>query len=300
MNRSSRREYQMTLRKLKIVPGNFKMTAAAGLGTILEVFDESPMGKEFAKCLPERVSHRSIGSYLLAMMVVAGHLHGMDCLSDIAKFKEDPYLEELFGSELAAVRTINDYLNDFEKEHVEKLNRFLAKMARTIMDHFTLLLPEPYKPKMRIVDMDSTYHEQYGDLIEGTNWNYKGEWSLESQVAFNQIGLCYGAQLHSGNTKSGTETDILINQSFKDGRTQFERKRQALDYYRADSAYCVQLNIRTLLGLGVFFTITANDATTKWKSKMEKVSLDEFFVRADLEWSGVRLVEIPPQTALAS
>ena len=131
-DRSSRRRVEKSLRKIKIVPTNFKLTAATGLGTVLEIFDQSPLSEEFKKCLPERVSHRSAGSYLLSLMVVAGHIHGVSALSDLAQIKEDPYLEKLFDDEVAAVRTIGDFLRDFEAEHIERLNLFLDRMSRTL------------------------------------------------------------------------------------------------------------------------------------------------------------------------
>ena len=40
-----------------------KLTSVAGLGTLIEAFDVSPLSKEFEKCLPERTSHRSQGAY---------------------------------------------------------------------------------------------------------------------------------------------------------------------------------------------------------------------------------------------
>jgi len=55
------------LKKIKIVPTKEKLTAAAGLGTIMEIFDQSGLRDKFIKCLPKRVSHRSIGSYKLAL-----------------------------------------------------------------------------------------------------------------------------------------------------------------------------------------------------------------------------------------
>lgn len=76
-SRPERRKVEKALRKIKIVPTDFKLTAATGLGTVLEIFDQSPLAEEFKKCLPERVSHRSAGSYLLALMVIAGHIHGV-------------------------------------------------------------------------------------------------------------------------------------------------------------------------------------------------------------------------------
>ena len=62
------------------------------------------MAAEFEKCLPERVSHRSADSYLLELMVMAGHIHGVEALSDLAEIKGDAYLHALLGDNTAAVR----------------------------------------------------------------------------------------------------------------------------------------------------------------------------------------------------
>lgn len=39
---------------LRLVPTKQRLTSAAGLGTLLEAFDESPLRGPFAACLPER------------------------------------------------------------------------------------------------------------------------------------------------------------------------------------------------------------------------------------------------------
>ena len=44
------------LNKIKIVPSKEKLTAAAGLGTVVEIFDQSGLRDQFIKCLPERKS----------------------------------------------------------------------------------------------------------------------------------------------------------------------------------------------------------------------------------------------------
>lgn len=96
-------------------------------------------------------------------MVIAGHIYGVDALSDLAEIKEDVYLQKLFNDETAAVRTIGDFLRDFEPEHVEKLNLFLDQMSRTLFKSLQEGLEPEYRPDKLIVDMDSTYHVHYGD-----------------------------------------------------------------------------------------------------------------------------------------
>ena len=40
------------LKKLHIIPTDEKLTAAAGLGTLIEIFDQSGLKEEFLSCLP--------------------------------------------------------------------------------------------------------------------------------------------------------------------------------------------------------------------------------------------------------
>ncbi len=273
MTRQQRRHTERKLKKIKIIPCDIKLTASSGLGTVLEIFDNSPLAEEFRKCLPERVSHRSAGSYFLALMVMAGHIHGVEALSDLAQIQEDPYLMKLFDDDVAAVRTVGDYLRDFTEIEIGLLNDFLNTMSRTLFTALQGALPSEFKPENLIIDMDSTYHEHFGEKIEGVAWNYKNEWSLETQVAFSSLGFCHGVQMRPGNTKSGTDAAPFIERIFKDARSQFMRKRAGLDYFRADSAYCNQDVIRSLLKMGVLFTITANQATTNWKTQMSEEGL---------------------------
>lgn len=273
-SRADRRRKEKTLRKIKIVPTDFKLTAATGLGTVLEIFDQSPLAEEFKKCLPQRVSHRSAGSYLLALMVIAGHIHGVSALSDLAQIKEDPYLQKLFDDEVSAVRTIGDFLRDFDQDHIEKLNLFLDRMSRTLFASLKASLAPAFRPDKFIVDMDSTYHVHYGDKIEGVTYNYKNEWSLESQVAFNQLGFCHSVWLRSGNTKSGTNASEQLDLIFRDDLNQLIRKRSGEYFFRADSAYCNQEVIKKCISKGLLFTLTAHDGTTKWKTQLETTGID--------------------------
>lgn len=146
-------------------------------------------------------------------------------------------------------------------------------MAHYIQDSLKLTLPEEYKPKKLIIDIDSTPHVQHAEQMEGLAYNYKNEWCLDSQISYDQLGFCYGFQLRPGNTKSGEDAVALIEQSFSDGKTSLERKYQMQDLFRADSAYCKQDVIRCLLDLGVHFTLTAHDGVTRWKSQMQKQGL---------------------------
>ena len=147
-------------------------------------------------------------------------------------------------------------------------------MSRHVMGLFQTQLPGEHQPESLIIDVDSTSHVQAGAQMEGLAWNYKDEWCLDSQVAFNQMGLCHGMQLRPGNTKSGIDAATLIRQSFTDGKIQIHRKYKQQDFFRADSAYCNQDVIKENLDLGTLFTITAHDGITRWKSHVKKTGMD--------------------------
>lgn len=272
--RQMRRATERRLKKIKIIPSETKLTAQSGLGIFLEIFDKSPLAKEFAQCLPERKSHKSIGSYMLGLFMLAGHIRGVENISSMNRVRNDGYLEELFHDEMAAVRTLGDFLYDFKNEHVEKLNLFLNNMAKAIFEQLHTQLPKNKAPEEFIIDMDSTFHTSYGEAVEGVAYNYKNQWCLQSQVAFDQLGLCHGIELMSGSYKPGTGAVEFIDKVFKDHRNQRLRRLEGKDFFRADSAYCNQAVIKKCLELGIQFTLTAHKATTQWDRNISKVGLD--------------------------
>lgn len=262
--RQMRRSTERRLKKIKIIPSNTRLTAQTGLGIFLEIFDQSPLSKEFKLCLPERKSHRSVGSYMLGLLMLAGHIRGVENLSAMNRVRNDGYLEELFYDELAAVRTLADFLYDFEVEQVNRLNIFLNNMAKAIFEQLHLQLPKGKAPEEFIIDMDSTYHTSYGEAVEGVAYNYKNQWCLQSHVAFDQLGFCHGIELMPGNAKPGSGAVEFIEKIFRDHRNQRVRRLQGRDFFRGDSAYCNQGVIKKCMELGIQFTLTAHKSTTQW------------------------------------
>jgi len=261
------------LHKIKIEKSKEKLTAAAGLGTVVEIFDQSGLAKAFTECLPQRVSHRSQGSYKLGLNMICGFIHGFDCLDDYDDFKGDEALKALFGEGTPKSRTLGDFLRDFEDEHVEKLNNFLSSMSWSLMASLNKNQPEEHKPQHVCLDIDSTDHPQSGNEMEGLAWNYKHNWCLDSQVVFNQSGFCHGFDLRAGNVKSGVGAEWLIASSLKDGKKQRERKFEGRTFARADSAYCKKDMIKEFVSKGVLFAMAAHDGTTGWKKVMGKEGL---------------------------
>lgn len=284
------------LRKIKIQPTKEKLTAAAGLGTIVEIFDQSGLREDLINCLPQRKSPRSLGSYQMALQLISGFIHGFDCLDDYDDFKGDEAIKALFGEGTAKARTLGDFLRDFDDENLADLNHFLGKMSWKMLAALGKHLPDEHKPKFVCLDIDSTDHPQSGNKIEGVAWNYKHNWCLDSQVIFDQMGFCHGFQLRPGNTKSGVDASPLLESALNDGKTQAKRRFEGRVFARGDSAYCNQDVIKTLLAKGVLFTLTANDGTTHWKDLLAKEGVawrPHTYSDDEIKWAEERKVELP-------
>jgi hypothetical protein len=262
------------LKKIHIIPTNERLTDAAGLGTLVEIFDQSGLKQEFINCLPKRTSSRSLGSYRLALNMIAGFIYGFDTLDDFDDFEQEEGLKALFGEDSPKGRTLGDFLRDFEEEHLDKLNHFLSKMSYSMMQSLEKNLPEDKKPKHLILDIDSTSHPQSGNKIEGVAWNYKKEWCLDSQEIFNQLGFCHSYDLRPGNTKSGVGAAEQIASALLDKRSPRERRLTGDVFIRGDSAYCFKDLMQNASTRGALFTLTAHDGTTNWKDLMAEAYLD--------------------------
>ncbi len=265
--RYNRGEFHPTI--FKLLATEDKYTAAAGLATIMEVFDESPLSGGFKAALPIRstTNKRSGGSYRLGLIQLNSFIFGHDCLDDLEEFRDDPLLEATMKGEVIAPRTMGDFLRDFRLENRESMNRYLGSMARWIRKRFIATLPPEHRPSESItIDMDSSDHEQHGKKMEGLAYNYKGTWGLYSEVAYDELGLCHGLTLSPGNTKPGSTCIPLIEQCFS-GLKFSEAK-----FFRADSAYCYSDVIQALMRLGVSYTIAAHDGTTEWRSHIGEIT----------------------------
>jgi hypothetical protein len=265
--RRNRDDFHPTV--FKLLATEDKLTAAAGLATIMEVFDESPLSEGFKKALPSRstLNGRSGGSYRLGLIQLNSFIYGHDCLDDLEEFRGDPLLEEAMKGEVVAPRTMGDFLRDFQPENTEQMNSYLSHNARAVRRHWIDVLPEEFRPSPAVtIDLDSTEHEQHGMKMEGLAKNYKGTWGLYSEVAFDELGLCHGVELAPGNTKPGSTCIPLLERCF--AGMKFNEKK----FLRADSAYCYQDVFRACIRLGVTYTITAHDGTTEWRSHIEEIT----------------------------
>lgn len=247
-------------KSIRLVPTKEKLTDSTGLGTMVELFDQSVLSKGFSACLPRRVHARSHGSYRLGLIQLSSFLYGHDSIDDLKEFQQDPALEAIMQGETVAPRTMGDFLRDFEEENLEKLNWYLAKMSWSIREHLREVQPKEYKPSEAIhASIDTTVHEQTGQKMEGLAYNYDGKWGLDSQVVFDELGFCYGFQLRKGDTGNNIGSSQMIEETFAGKKFRDEK------YLSGDSAYCNQDCMTTCIRLGIRFTFTAHDGWTQWR-----------------------------------
>ena len=73
------------------------LTATGGLGPILDLFVDSPLFRNFCRCLPERVSNNAYSTETFALILFSGFLVGYDCLDDLEHFQNNALIVNRFG-----------------------------------------------------------------------------------------------------------------------------------------------------------------------------------------------------------
>lgn len=257
------------VKKIKLQTSKEKLVGASGLGTILELFDSSALSKEFARCLPDRKSHNSSGSYRLGLILLASLIHGDECLDDIeAEFGENPSAEAYFDGEIPVAKTFGDYLRDFDESHLEQLSKFITKMGFSIREHLQAQLPQEHRPSaIPYFSVDSTFHDQAGSKIEGCAFNYEGRWGLSSEVVYDDKGIAYAGELLTGNAKPGVFGPKLLEQVLTPLRhKKIENPFEKVAIVTGDSAYGYEEFIRVAQSNHASFVIAAR-AHIPWQEQ---------------------------------
>lgn len=178
--------------------------------------------------------------------ILVGFIAGADCLDDFDHLRDDACYNPITGGGIAST-TAGEFLRSFSKFEVEQLSHLHTQQA--------FLLRQALFPQVKelIINMDSTPHEQTGLKMEGVGYNYKNQWCLDSQNAYDQFGISYGFHLRAGNTYSGNDAEWMIGQIFKIAPHTFDR------YFRADSAYANLGIYNTLINAQVSFAIALKE-----------------------------------------
>ncbi len=267
IKKHNKQEFKERLRSVPFIPISWRpttikyddteipMSGSAGLGFITDLFCEDPLFELFKGCLPKRRSNSSYDSELFAMTTILSIIEGHDCIEDIASFENDPFVLKKLGGEIPSTYAMGDYYRDFSQENRDQLNGFLRMFSQRSRKQVA-----PGEPL--VIDIDSTSHVQRGLKIQGVEWNFKGQWCLDSLSAWDELGFCHGMELRPGGTFSSQGAPELIGKVFE------HLKHGDKKYLRADSAFhnkeCVLACVRS----GASFTITAHRNST-WEDKVK-------------------------------
>lgn len=249
------------------------LVSRAGLHGLLKIFDETELGKEFAKCLPEDGSNRSCGSYQLGLLWIACLLSGFDSIDDVEEFDDDDLILELFGGKVPTAKTMGNFLRRFSRQNISDLNRFLTKMGYTLRAHSRQVHPHKGEsiPHFKI---DGTTHEQHGTQMEGCGWikmsEGKSVYGYASQTVFDEMGFCYAGELLEAAHPKG-DASALIDQVLSPLRGQkIENPFEKVADVSGDSAYLTEDVIRTAQSHHATFTIAA-PKTIQWHNHLEQM-----------------------------
>jgi hypothetical protein len=233
----------MSISKLSIkVTANTKtLSSYSGLHLFSDLISKFEFQSLIGPFLPKKQRERGFSSFQKLYAGILGFVAGAECLDDFDWLGHDPLFEQITGSPSSI--TMGKFLRAFSPRQVEQIRNLLPNIALKIR---LWLDPKLYKIEFR---MDGTLHEQYGEKMEGVEWNYKKFRSLSSQNLFDDKGLCYGFNLRSGATHSSIGAVEMMESAFKIIPKSIQK------YFVADSAYATEAIYNTLLNHSVNFAI---------------------------------------------
>ena len=253
----------MNYKSIAIESINKDFSSIGGLKLYDFIYNSLKINDEVEYCLPEKKKNNGITQQNKFKTLVSSFVCGADCLDDLEWLKLDTLFKQLNGGAMAPI-TAGDFLRRFNKRSIEQLQDVHTNLA--------LKMRKMIKPNEKNFELsiDSTPHIQTGLKMEGLQYDYKNNWGLNSQNAYDQFGFSYGFDLRPGATYSGNGAGSMIRNIFHklDSKTK--------KYLRADSAYCNLEVMNTCINQGAKFALAMkanvynpilekNKNTIKWK-----------------------------------
>ena len=232
------------------------LTHLSGLVFFQKPIKSISLDSKIRQILPKNIRVRGQTNKEKFFTALYSFIAGADCIEDLEMLKQDPLFYEVANRPCSSV-TMGRFLRSFSTKTIQKLQNELPRLAYHLREK---LYPSN---QALILNMDSTPHEQFGEYMEGVDWNYKQIRCLDSQNVFDQYGLCYGWHLRKGNTYSAVGAVEMLTRIFNN----LPRHNKKV-YYRADSAYGNKAVYNCLLTNKVSFTICLKENV--WKPLLQK------------------------------
>ena len=211
--------------RIKIEETSQHLSARGGLVLWRETLDHLDLEKKLANSLPVYKIATAATSYEKFEATVLGLAAGADCLDEMDRLALDPAFDAVTG-ELVTARSYGDFLRLFDGKLLRNLQCNLIDNAIELRTRLGLM-GDSYTLKL-----DSTDHKQHGKQMEGLEFNYKGNWGLDSLVAFDELGFQLWSHVRNGAAFTANGSAEVIHEVFK--RLPRQIKRMVL----ADSGFC--------------------------------------------------------------
>jgi hypothetical protein len=232
-----------SMRRLSIkITSNAKtLSSYSGLHLFSNFIEKFEVQSLFGHLVPKKMRDRGFSNFEKLYAGILAFVAGAECLDDFDYLAQDPLFCELTSG--PASTTMGKFLRLFDLKQIQDIRNKLPTFAFKMR---CWLQPNLYKIVFR---MDGTLHEQYGEKMEGVEWNYKKFRSLSSQNLFDDKGLCYGFALRNGATHSSVGAVEMMENAFKVVPKSIQK------FFVADSAYANENIYNSLLNHNVNFTI---------------------------------------------
>ena len=229
---------------IKAASTNKALSSLGGLFLYDSIYSKLAIDKTIESSLPsDKIKVRSNSLNKFKAMVF-GFIAGADCLDDMDSFRGDPAFESVLD-DINASNTYGDYLRKFTKSNCREMNKKLIETS--------LKLRKASHPddNQFILDLDSTPHLQSGKKMEGTEYNYKSDFCLDSLQAFDQYGYQYWMNVREGSTYTSVGAEEVIYEVFRQVPQKLSSRIPVKRIVRADSGFC---------NFGVFEAASKNNA----------------------------------------
>lgn len=204
--------------------GNF--SSYGGLGLFSELVSSSSLSRRLKEYLPVGKRRHNIHSDLKFKTLLYAFGVGGDCLEDIDTFAKDVGFQAVCKNRVYKSGVYGNFLRSFDGWQIRGLDKVLRDSA------FELRRRAFPEDRDFILDVDSTFHVQYGRKMEGLAFDYEKKWGLSSLQAFDQHGIQYAMKVREGNTFTSVGTAEVVRQVFSHMPRKYHR------FMRGDSGMC--------------------------------------------------------------
>jgi hypothetical protein len=226
---------------IKITSNAKTLSSYSGLHIFADLFHKFEIHSLMHSYLPKKQRNSGWKSCEKLYAAVLGFIAGAQCLDDFEWLGNDPLFRELTHAPSSI--TMGKFLRSFSPRQIEQVRNSLPTLA---MKERLWQQPKLHKIVFR---MDATTHEQYGEKMEGVEWNYKKIKCLSSQTLFDDKGFCYGFNLRAGAVHTSVGAIEMMEHAFN------SVPKGILKQLVADSGYASLENYNYLLTKEVNFTI---------------------------------------------